>query len=662
MGKRVYTIKEAPPRVAYRIDYESLLNEQQRDVVFAGEGSLLVLAGAGTGKTRTLTYRVARLLESGVPAERILLLTFTNKAAREMLGRVGNLLGELPKGLWGGTFHHIGNLILRRHAEAIGYKPEFTILDSEDAQTVMGLAVAEAGVDVTRYRFPKAKVLCRLHSLAVNRGQSVSDTILREAPYFSEIMQEIERVSACYGRRKREMGGMDYDDLLVNWRLLFEEHEEFWLAYAERFLHVLVDEYQDTNQIQGVIIDHCARLHNNLMVVGDDCQSIYAFRGADYSNILEFPKRHPGTRIFKLETNYRSTPQILNLANDSIRFNPSQYKKRLRSAQPDDMLPAVVDCRDLAQQAAFIAQRVLEIREEGVELNEIAVLYRAHYQSMELQVELAHRGIPYIVRSGVRFFEQAHIKDVLSFIRLVINPRDELAFRRVLYTADGIGKQISDRIWRQLGRYEEMNQGWGEDGIVDSLPKRAAASWDALRRLLIRLDRMREEGDPSRMIDLVCEGWYQPYIRKTFENYDNRLADINQLANFAAQHRDVKSFLDEVSLNNGIASEDVIEGGRSDEALVLSSIHQAKGLEFRAVFLIWLAEGRFPIVRGGEEVDVEEERRLFYVAVTRAKNELYLIHPISVRERNRGFIILRRSPFLTELSSNLYENWVLTGE
>jgi len=660
VAKRIYTLTDPEPRAAYEIDYDTLLNDEQREVVMAGAGPLLVLAGAGTGKTRALTFRVARLLESGISPERLLLLTFTNKAAREMLSRVGSLLGEVPKNLWGGTFHHIGAMTLRRHCDRIGFPNEFNILDTEDTQSVMALAVADSGIDTTQFRFPRANVLCKLYSLAVNTCRPPLDVIIEKRPEFSPLAHDMVRIFEHFKTRKRELGAMDYDDLLLKWLELLEECEDVLREYSYRFEHVLVDEYQDTNQLQGMLIDRLASFHNNLMVVGDDCQSIFRFRGAEFSNILDFPKRHENTQIFKLQTNYRSTPQILALANQSIRYNSRQFHKTLQAVQPDDELPAVVTCKNVEQQASFVAQRVLEIRDEGVPLNEMAVLYRAHYQSMELQMELGRRGIPYIVRSGQRFFEQAHIKDVISFLRLAHNPHDQLSFHRVLRTANGIGKKLGERIWSQLQRYDDPAEGWEADGIADGLPSRAAKSWDKLRKNLLNLQRGNLAGSrPGDMVQQVMDGGYKAYVRRSYENVDNRLGDLQQLANFATGYKELEPFLTEVALQGSIAAEDVADGGDLDEHLILSSIHQSKGLEFRAVFILWLSEGRFPTVRAEDPESIEEERRLFYVSTTRAKNELYLCHPVVARDRERGITILRPSPFVTELGKDLYDEWIL---
>jgi DNA helicase-2/ATP-dependent DNA helicase PcrA len=659
MVRRVYTLKDDPAEIKYQIDYQAALNEAQYEVVMAEGGAMLVLAGAGTGKTRTLTYRVARLLESGVIPEQVLLLTFTNKAAKEMLRRVSNLLGERPRGLWGGTFHHVGAKIIRRHAVKLGYTDQFNILDREDSESLMGFSVTDTGIETSGRYFPKPRLLSKLYSLSVNRCQSIEKVVIEHSPRFTDMVADIEKVFLAYHDRKRRLNVMDYDDLLLNWLALFEEHPDLVSEYGNRFCHVLVDEYQDTNYIQGRLIDLCASVHQNLMVVGDDCQSIFGFRGADFKNILQFPDRHPRTKVYKLETNYRSTAQILALANQSISKNTRQFHKILKSVQPDAMKPVVVTCRHAEQQAAFIAQRILEVRDEGVSLNQIAVLYRAHYQSMELQLELGRRQIPFIVRSGVRFFEQAHIKDVLAFLRLVNNPKEQLSMMRIFRTAEGIGHKLGQRIMEQLSRFSSPRGGWSQDGIADELPLRARKSWDQLRKVLLTLLSLQSDGGPSQMVEQVLEGVYVQYLRKTYENSDNRCADIQQLANYANQFKSLDLFLAEVSLQGTISSEEVVDSGEKEEQLVLSSIHQSKGLEFQEVFLVWLSAGRFPVIRADDTESLEEERRLFYVATTRAKRSLYLVHPLMARERERGITLLRISPFIEELSDSLYDEWVI---
>ena len=434
--------------------YREELNAEQYAVATSPPGAALVIAGAGSGKTRAITYRVAYLVEHGVAPARIMLATFTNRAAREMLRRVEQLTGggsDVARRVWGGTFHRIANLVLRRHAASLGYSQNYSILDAEDAKDFISVCVAEAGEDTRARRFPKAEVLQDIISFATNTDRPIDEVVARRYPHFEPLSQQITRVDRLFMERKRERNVMDYDDLLLNWKRLLEEREEVARIYREQFEHVLVDEYQDTNRLQAEIVDLLAVRHKSVMVVGDDAQSIFAFRGASVESIYEFPKRYPEARVYKLETNYRSTPEILAVANVSIASNRRQFPKTLRAARPSlGLSPALVPCRDADQQAAFIAARILELRDEGVALNETAVLYRSHYHSLELQLELTRRGIPYRVRSGVRFFEQAHIKDVVAYLRLVANPRDELAWKRVLKLIPNVGTATANRVWERL--------------------------------------------------------------------------------------------------------------------------------------------------------------------------------------------------------------------
>src|SRR5688500_7005490 len=412
---RRYTLKTpTKPAKTYKVRYEEELNSEQLDVVMAGEGPMLVIAGAGSGKTRALTYRVSRLIEDGVDPSEILIVTFTNKAAREMLSRVEQLVTTDTRRIWGGTFHSIGNRLLRRNAEAIGYRPNFSILDDEDSKEMMESAVSSLGIKTMEKRFPKGDVLLDMYSFLINTRTPLELHLEQNYPHFMMYGDEIVNVFRRYKERKREANSMDFDDLLVFWKVLLDEHDDVSAALKRRYRYILVDEYQDTNKLQADIIDSMASVRRNVMVVGDDAQSIYSFRGASFENILTFPLRFPETRIYKLETNYRSTRQILNLANESIAQNRFQFRKELQAVRGDGPEPAVVGVDDVFEQANFVAQRILELRDEGEQLGDIAVLYRSHYQSLELQMELSRRLIPYEIRSGVRFFEQAHIKDVLA--------------------------------------------------------------------------------------------------------------------------------------------------------------------------------------------------------------------------------------------------------
>src|SRR5467141_2267654 len=445
---RQYTLQRAPRSTSIPIDYAAELKEQQLAAVTAPPGPLLVIAGAGSGKTRTLTYRVAYLLENGIDPRNILLLTFTNKAAREMLSRVANLLPVDASGLWGGTFHSIGNRILRRHGSALGYSSAFTIMDREDQKDLIDAVVINAGIDPKEIRFPKGDVLAEIFSFAVNTERPMEELLAEKFPYFLPLLDKIKDVHARYEKKKKATNSVDFDDLLEKTLLMLKQHENIAAIYRRQFQFILVDEYQDTNKIQADLIDTLAHEHRNVMVVGDDAQSIYSWRGANFKNILEFPKRYPDAQVFKIEMNYRSVPEILEVANAAIASNVEQFRKNLAPTRDSNAVkPAVVALNDGSEQAQFVAQRILELRDEDVDLSDIAVLYRAHYHAIELQLELSRRGIPYQITSGIRFFEQAHIKDVTSFLRLVANPRDEVAFKRMVKLLQGIGNRSADNLW-----------------------------------------------------------------------------------------------------------------------------------------------------------------------------------------------------------------------
>ena len=462
------------------------------------------------------------------------------------------------------------------------------------------------------------------------------------------------------------MNAMDFDDLLMNWKILLAEREDVRRAVAGRFRHVLVDEYQDTNRLQGDVVDLLAADHRNLCVVGDDAQSIYSFRGAHFANILEFEERYPEARRFDLTVNYRSTPQILCLANASIAANVRQFEKELTSVRRDGTLPAVVPCRDVQQQAAFVAQRVLELRDEGLPLPEIAVLYRAHHHAMEIQFELARRGIPFVVRSGVRFFEAAHVKDVLAHLRFARNPGDELALKRCLRIAPGVGTATAEAAWSAFAARRERGAGQVDEllspDVASHVPPKGRAGYRRTAELLRALTRQPVCDLPGESIEKVLEEGYEEYLRAEFLNADSRIEDVRQLAEYARGYEDTEAFLAEVALLTELTAETVSEGGEPDEKMILSSVHQAKGLEWRAVFVAWLADGRFPSAQALKDREgEEEERRLFYVACTRAKDELYLTYPLVAAPRDRERVVMKASRFLEELPAEpeLFERWRL---
>ncbi len=659
---RQYTLQHSPAAAGIRINYAAELNEQQLAAVTASPGPLLVIAGAGSGKTRTLIYRVAYLLENGVDPRNILLLTFTNKAARQMLDRVANLLPVDASGLWGGTFHSIGNRMLRRHGSVLGYSSGFTILDREDQKDLIDTVVASSGINPKEIRFPKGDVLADLFSFTVNTERSMEELLAEKFPYFLPLIEPIKDVHARYERKKKATNSMDFDDLLEKTLRMLKEHPEVAQTYRRQFQFILVDEYQDTNKIQADFIDTLAVHHRNVMVVGDDAQSIYSWRGANFKNILAFPQRYPDAQVFKIELNYRSVPEILSVANAAIAPNVEQFKKELAATrETKELKPAVVALKTGAEQAQFIAQRVLELRDEGIVLDEIAILYRAHYHAVDVQLEFSRRGIPYQITSGVRFFEQAHIKDVAAFIRFVANPRDEVAFRRMVRLLPGIGNKSAEGLWREWEKTLEASgeiANWGERLRAMSVGARSKKSWE---QLAYTLDEMAPKGvlaPPSEMITSVVEAIYEDYAKANFSNYELRREDLNQLAVFSRQFKDVNEFLAQLALISNVDAEAAPNQTADTEAVNLSSVHQAKGLEYHTVFVIWLTDGMFPSTRSLDTREaIEEERRLFYVAITRARDELYLTWPQMRLNAGYGDMFQRPSRFLKEIPTELVEDW-----
>ena len=724
---REYVLQPFKAPIHLQIDYARELNEQQYAAVTAPPGPSLVIAGAGSGKTRTLIYRVAYLLEQGIPPERILLLTFTNKAAKEMMRRVADLLGQELESLWGGTFHSIGNRILRRHADRLGYERDFTILDREDARHLINTCRAESEVDTKSTRFPKADVLADVFSLAVNTHKGIKQVLEEQYDYFDHLAPQIADLQQRYAARKRATNAMDFDDLLVLWLKLMQEQEELREQYQRRFQFILVDEYQDTNKLQSDLIDLLAARHKNVMVVGDDAQSIYAWRGANYLNILKFPERYPEAKIYKIETNYRSTPEILCVANAAIRANVEQFAKALAPARKAGQKPIKVVCGDAGEQAAFVAQRVLELRDEGGEMNRMAVLYRSHFHALELQLELTRRNIPFSITSGIRFFEQAHIKDVTAYLKLVANPRDELSFKRLVQLLPGIGGKGAEKLWGAFssaecgvrsaesgggrspkeGRHPKAERGTqpseggaeeaaatgspsplpsplgeGErssgleisgpaavrrtlavalQGCASVVPKKAAVAWAQFVATMAQLETDGVRESASEMIGLVIEADYEDYLKANYANYRSRLEDLEQLAVFARQFATVEDFLTQLALLTNLEAEDGQPATKGGERLRLSTIHQAKGLEFDVVFVIMLCDGLFPSDRSLETPQgEEEERRLMYVAITRARNELYLSYPlVRAGYGGSGDMMQRPSRFLDEIPADLVEEWEL---
>jgi DNA helicase-2/ATP-dependent DNA helicase PcrA len=655
---RQYTLHRGASTTAPQIDYAAELNPQQCAAVTASPGPALVIAGAGSGKTRTLTYRVAYLVENGVSPQNILLLTFTNKAAREMLDRVAGLIPNDLAGLWGGTFHSIGNRILRRHPVEAGFAPGFSIMDREDAQDLMDTVLVTIGIDKKDKRFPKSEVIGDVLSFSLNTGRSIDEVLVEKYPHFLEFAPQFIQARDKYETKKRDANALDFDDLLEKTLRLLRNHESIREHYQRQFQFILVDEYQDTNHIQSDFIDILGARHGNVMVVGDDAQSIYSWRGADFKNILEFPKRYPKATTYKIETNYRSVPEVLSVANAAIANNVNQFRKNLVSArESNDFKPAFVPLADSSQQAQFVAQRIHELNEEDIDLNDIAIVYRAHFHSMEVQMELTRRGIPFQITSGLRFFEQAHIKDVASFLKYAVNPRDEVAFKRMVRLLPGIGARSAETLWT------ESAAAIGGDAPVFSklhelkVPAKAKKAWDQLVHTLEEITPNGQPAPPAEMLRSVVEAVYDDYAKVNFTNYEQRREDLQTLTNFSRQFKNAAEFLDQLALLTNLENE-AIAGRDETDVVTLTSVHQAKGLEWKIVFVIWMTDGMFPSHRSLErDESLEEERRLFYVAVTRAKDELYLTYPQIRLGGGYGDMMQRPSRFLLEVPGELLEEW-----
>ena len=648
-------------RIRRTISFDQELNPQQLAVVQSGDGPVLVIAGAGSGKTRTLTYRVAYLIEQGIDPYRILLVTFTNKAAREMLSRVAALVPSDIGKLWGGTFHHIANRILRVHAARVGLQPNFTILDQQDATDLLNSCFTDLGYQKKGSLLPQGDVLARIFSLARNTRARLEQLLERRYPYFLEHLEDLRRITNHYTEKKKKLNMVDFDDLLTHWLQLMEEDQSLRDFYAARFQYILVDEYQDTNRLQADIIDAVAGAQQNLMVVGDDSQSIYAFRGANFANIMDFPRRYPAAKIYKLEYNYRSSPEILQLANQSITRNEKQFHKelkaqRLSGAQPDCLL-----FDSVIQQACGVADKIREFMARGIHPGEIAVLYRAHYHSMELQMQLTRIGIPFEIRSGIRFFEQAHIKDIASYLRLLVNPFDEVAWKRILKLLPKIGVVRAQKIWDALAAAEDPLAACLGGAVEAVVPAAARPYWDKLRGVMGPLVRLGPETSPGILIKTVFEGGYEEYLRTKYHDPAGRAEDVERFMDFAYHYERLQDFLAELALLTSV-SEETAPADEDRETIKLSTIHQAKGLEWPVVFIISLAEGNFPNPKNiDSQDDEEEERRLFYVAVTRAKDYLFLCSPLH-SDHHGAVTMMKPSRFVREIPEQCFNRHYFPGD
>jgi DNA helicase-2/ATP-dependent DNA helicase PcrA len=634
-----------------KIDFERELNAEQYAAATAGDGPMLILAAAGTGKTRTLVYRVAYLVSQGVDPGRILLLTFTNRAAKEMLARSAELTGNSSGISWSGTFHHIANRILRRYGSLIGYRSNYTIMDRDDSRTLMTSCIKE--LKLQSKEFPKKDVLLHVLSIASNSELALGDAIAKHFEEHGVDQQSVLDVLRLYVERKREMGAMDFDDMLTNCLRLLREHDHVKDHYAEMFQYVLVDEYQDTNKIQAEIVDLLASHHSNLFVVGDDFQSIYSWRGADYHNIIDFKQRYPAAAIYKLETNYRSVPEVLALANQTVSCSghPQEFRKVLRSTREPYHCPTVANLRDGDHQARYVVSKIQDLKRAGYRMGDIVVLYRAHFHAMELQMTLTRNRIRHVITSGIRFFEQAHIKDVLSLLRIMTCPEDALAFDRLLCLLPGIGAVTAKKLWKKLGGSFDVSNYAARRMLMESLRKSGRERWQKIDDVLqlFHDDGLRAKG--GKVINAFVDKFYETYAADNFENPDVRLDDIQELAIHLDKFKCIEECLSDIALLSNLDAE--AENAQTDgkDAVRLSTVHQAKGLEWPVVIIIWATEGMFPSGRAMKESDEgeAEERRLFYVAVTRAEDELVICVPGLRRMRDGGVQYCEPSHFVDEL-------------
>jgi len=634
------TLKVYPPRARADIaasprDFSAELNPQQAAAATHADGPLLIIAGAGTGKTRTLVYRVAHLIERGVQAERILLLTFTRRAAQEMLSRVEKLVGSSSKRVHGGTFHATAHRLLRRYGQAAGLAKDFTIMDQADSADLMQLSRAQLGYGAKAKRFPKKETLQHVYSRHINTGISVEDIIRDEYPQFVDYIEDFGKIYGDYTRRKQERNLVDYDDLLLFWALLLEAAPELAKKISGMYDHILVDEYQDTNVLQARILRGMCISHRNITVVGDDAQSIYSFRGANFRNILDFPKQFEGATTVTLEQNYRSTQPILSVTNTLISRAAERFTKNLWTERTGGEMPWLVTARDEQQQTQFVVDRILELHEEGTRLGEIAVLFRAGYMSADLEIELTNRKIPFEKWGGLKFLEAAHVKDVLAFLRILENPRDEVSWYRLLLLLPGIGDATARAAIDSMAAAAWESAAFGRYAP----PPRARAAHAALVDLLdgLRNGPVQDEAQVSADIARV-RLLYDNILRERYDRVEPRLADLDQLQIIAGGYPDRATFLSALALEPPQATQDLPGGSKDeDDCLVLSTAHSAKGKEWDAVFVIWAVDGWFPSARClNSDEETEEERRLMYVALTRARNYLSVTHPLNAYSSRMG--------------------------
>ena len=656
-----YTLRKETPishQPRFLIDYQKELNEAQYEAATSLEGPLLVIAGAGSGKTRTLVYRVARLVEEGVAPEAILLLTFTRRAAEEMLLRAATLLDGRCERITGGTFHSFANTVLRRYASLLGFAHAFTILDRGDSEDVINLLRTRLGLDKKERRFPRKQTILSILSLSVNKSCHLGEILEDQYSHLFSDMEDLLRLQDYYRVYKAEKSLLDYDDLLVKLRELLETHPEVAERLSRAYGYIMVDEYQDTNRLQAEIVRLLAATHNNVMAVGDDAQSIYSFRGANFRNILDFPKLFPGTKIVNIEENYRSTQPILDLSNTIINQAKESYTKNLFTHKEQGITPVLIEAESERYQSRFVAQKILELREENVPLSDMAVLFRSSFHSFDLELELNRRSLPFVKRGGFKFIETAHIKDVLAHLRIVANPQDAVSWYRGLLLLEGVGPKSSENVITQVLASQTPAE------TLTQMPARAPMK-DGLKKLAELFTIISAPGlRPAEQVEAVIR-YYTPMLKRLYrEDYPKRQKDLEHFAVIAERYRSLTSLLTDMALEPPSDSVgDVLATEPEEGLLTLSTIHSAKGLEWHSVFIIWAVDGRFPSLYNiRDEDEIEEERRLMYVAATRAKENLFVTYPINIFDRSTGMVLGKPSRFLDGLPKQILQPIVLVEE
>lgn len=642
----------------FSINYQHELNQQQFEAASAVEGNYLVIAGAGTGKTRTLVYRVARLIESGYDASSILLLTFTRKAAKEMMSRASALLDNRCSKILGGTFHSFANSTLRKYAKSVGIDSAFTILDQGDSEDVINLIRSKLNLSDKKKRFPNKDTIYKVISLSVNTDKSIETILEEDYPHFLEYSEKFHEIHKLFAEYKYKNNLLDYDDLLLYLKKFLNEKSESATRLLSSIKFIMVDEYQDTNKLQADIVKGLSFYNNNVMVVGDDSQSIYSFRGANFKNIINFPSLFENVKLIKLEENYRSTQPILNFTNHIIEFAFEKYPKVLFTKKTEGELPAIISAANENMQSKFIVERILDLREEGIKLNDIAVLFRSSYYSFDLEIELKKANIPFVKFGGMKFVEAAHIKDVLAFLRISENTKDFVSWMRILVLHEGIGNKTAQLILEEINRY----------GFSDEFNSTSFSGKKYFQRLvdlfkLIYNLHTNKKLLPTNKIELILE-YYQPLFVNKYDDFNKRKKDLEILLNIASNYKSTEEFLADMAIEPPQDSVTDVESDINEsEFLTLSTIHSAKGLEWHSVFIINACEGLFPSSQSFDSNDsLEEERRLMYVAATRAKQNLYVSYPMNIFDRRTGFVISKPSRFITTLNENLAEYWLLKEE